>query len=83
MAQNFVLLAQTVRNIQELAKRCGVTYTEALLIWAFYDFITTGDYGWKMTIVLIAAAYSGGQEQFYIEKPREIDAPFFDIVLQM
>lgn len=38
------------------ARNAFMFYTAALLIWAFYDFITTGDYGWQMTILLVGTA---------------------------
>lgn len=38
------------------AKNAFLFYTAALVIWGIYDFITTGDSGWQVTILLIGTA---------------------------
>ena len=38
------------------AKNAFIFYILALLIWSVYEFITTGDTGWQMTILLVGAA---------------------------
>ena len=38
------------------ARNTFMFYTVALLIWAVYDFINTGDSGWQMTILLVGTA---------------------------
>ncbi|WP_343032924.1 hypothetical protein [Virgibacillus doumboii] len=38
------------------ARNAFMFYTAALLIWAIYDFITTGKLGWQMTILLVGTA---------------------------
>lgn len=38
------------------ARNAFLFYVVALLIWGVYDFVTTGDAGWQMTILLVGAA---------------------------
>lgn len=38
------------------AKNAFTFYSAALFIWGLYDFITTGHYGWQLTILLVGTS---------------------------
>ncbi|GGA46523.1 hypothetical protein [Paenibacillus physcomitrellae] len=38
------------------AKYGFIFYTVALLVWALYDWISTGDSGWQFSILLVGCA---------------------------
>lgn len=46
-------------------------YTAALLTWAIYDFITVGELGWQMTILLIGTAIFWWSRTILYKKTQE------------
>ncbi|WP_241964569.1 hypothetical protein [Paraliobacillus zengyii] len=57
------------------ARNTFMFYTIALFTWAAYDLITTGDYGWQMTILLAGGVVFWWSRVFLYKTEEKEKAP--------